>query len=340
MNSASIDQINSKVVTFGEVMMRLATPRNSRFPQTDLLQLTFGGGEANVAISLAYLGIEASHVTCFPDNLIGKAATQYLRRHWVNTSQIRYGGEEMGIYFLEQGAVHRSSTIVYDRSHSAFALADASIYDWEHILKGKDWFHWTGITPALSRMVAKSCLEAVKAANKFGITVSADLALRKGLWKNSEEASVILRELVNYSNVIIAGTRELDLLLDDTKGSLDEKVQKVQKLYPSVTVIADKDRKSRNASINTIKGMLWNGKRKITAKGLEVTHVVDRVGTGDAFAAGLIFGLLTMEKQEEALDFATAACALKHTIEGDANVVFEEEVMRLASGDTSGRIIR
>ncbi len=321
--------------------MRLAPPGHAKLSQTDSLNLTFGGGEANVAISLAYFGLQAQHVTCFPQNTLGKSATQFLRRHWVNTAKVKYSGNEIGIYFLEQGAVHRSSHVIYDRSYSAFAQADPTIYDWNEILKDADWFHWTGITPALSERSAQATLDALGVAKDLGIMVSADLALRKNLWKFSEDPIGSLQQLIEKTDVIIGGNRELAAI---GEGEVDEPYRdlasKVIDQFPNVKVIADKDRISKNASVNIIRGKLWNGHEEIITEPLEVTHIIDRVGTGDAFAAGLIYGLLEKATQQEALNFATAACALKHTIEGDANMVSVEEVDRLAGGDTSGRIIR
>lgn len=330
-----------KIVTFGEVMLRLAPTGHSKFSQTDHLQFTFGGGEANVAIALAYMGVKAQHVTCFPDNILGKTATQFLRRHWVNTSHVYYHGQEMGIYFLEQGAVHRSSAIVYDRSHSSFATTKSSIYQWKKILQTASWFHWTGITPALSQHTYDATIEAVKSARELDITISADLALRKNLWQYTKDPEGSLQRLVQFCDVIIAGSRELNMLLntEDNRPFMDQAKAVMQK-FPAIKLIADKERISKNASVNTIKGKLWNGKEEIYTEPLEVTHIIDRVGTGDAYAAGLIYGLLQEHNHLEALNFAVASCALKHTIEGDANMVTADEVYRLAGGDTSGRIIR
>jgi len=322
-------------------MMRLAPPGHAKLSQSDLLKFTFGGGEANVAISLAYFGMPAQHITCFPDNTLGRTATQFLRRHWVNTAEVRYAGDEIGIYFLEQGAVHRSSHVIYDRANSSFAKADPAIYDWETILKEAEWFHWTGITPALTEQAAQATLDAVKMAKQLGVTVSADLALRKNLWKFASDPVQLLGELIEHTDIVIGGKRELAAITGhEGEASFEELARKTIERFPNVQVVADKDRISKNASVNVIKGKLFNGQEMIVSEPLEVTHIIDRVGTGDAYAAGLIYGLIHKKSQQEAVDFATAACALKHTIEGDANMVGVEEVNRLASGDTSGRIIR
>nr|MBX2841606.1 sugar kinase [Flammeovirgaceae bacterium] len=290
-----------KIVTFGEVMMRLKPPGYAKFSQSDQLELTFGGGEANTAVSLAYFGMQAMHVTMFPDNLIGRSATQFLRRHWVNTSQVQYGGDEMGIYFLESGAVHRSSTVVYDRSHSAFANMLPDTFDWKEILKGADWFHWTGITPAISENTAATCLAAIKAANKLGVMVSADVTYRQKLWNYGKSPQEILPALVAGSDVIIAGSSDLRLLLE-TEESLkfSELAQKAMKTFPNIKKVADKDRESLNASHNTIRGKIWNGKEMLKTQVFDVTHIIDRVGTGDAYAAGLIYGLLHYPTDQEA----------------------------------------
>ena len=331
-----------KVVTFGEVMMRLKPPGYSKFSQTDHLNFTFGGGEANVAIALSYMGVQSCHVTCFPDNLIGKSAEQFLKRHWVDTAHVLYYGHEMGVYFLEQGAVHRSSTVVYDRVHSSFATAPASLYNWPKILDGAAWFHWTGITPAISEETLNACLSAIKEAKKNNIKVSADLTFRKSMWQYTSNAGELLAKLIDMCDVVITGRREVELVTGKAlkTDSFEEMADVFSTAFPYVEIIADKDRISKNASVNILKGKLWNNGKVNYTDPLEVTHIIDRVGTGDAYAAGLIYALINDMKGQDALDFATAACALKHTIEGDANMVSAEDVNRLASGDRSGRIIR
>lgn len=320
-------------------------PGYALFSQTDSLELTFGGGEANTAISLAYFGLKASHVTRFPDNAIGKAGAQFLRRHWLDTEDIVYGGQEMGIYFLEMGAVHRSSNIVYDRSHSAFAKVEPGMFNWEKILEGADWFHFTGITPALSQGAANACLEAAKAAKKSGITVSMDLGYRSNLWTYGKTPQQILPGLVAECDVIIASKSDiLDVFKGDGRGNSEYNFSTacnmLMEKFPHVKKVAHKKRKSVNASYNKISGKMWNGSKMLKTKKLEITFIVDRVGTGDAFAAGLIYGLMHFNDDLEALNFATAACALKHTVVGDANMVAVEDVKQLAEGDTSGKINR
>lgn len=333
-----------KVVTFGEVMMRLTPPGFAKISQTENLELTFGGGEANVAISLAYFGTKAYHVTQFPDNVVGKAATQFLRRHWVSTPYVYYGDSnlgDLGIYFHERGAVHRSSTVLYDRSNSSFAKLEPNTFDWERILRKKDWFHWTGITPALSAAAAQATKEALQTAKKLGVKVSCDLTYRDSLWQYGKSPKDVLPELISMTDVLMTGTREMVFFSDGTDDmSQLDLMRNFQKTYPNLEVIADKKRDSVNASLNALTGMLWDGEKEYVTKELSVTHIVDRVGTGDAFCSGLIHGLLNKGTKQEALDFAIAACALKHTIEGDANMVSVSDVDKLASGDSSGRIIR
>lgn len=325
-------------------MMRLMPPGYALFSQTDSLELTFGGGEANTAISLAYFGLKASHVTRFPDNAIGKAGAQFLRRHWLDTEDIVYGGQEMGIYFLEMGAVHRSSNIVYDRAHSAFANIKPQMFNWEKILDGASWFHFTGITPALSQGAADTCLEAIKMARNLGITVSMDLGYRSNLWNYGKTPQQILPELVAECDVVIAGKKDI---LEVLKGENFEEnlnfssaCNKLMQKFPNIKKVANKKRKSVNASYNKLSGKMWNGTSMLKTRKLEITFIVDRVGTGDAFAAGLIYGLMNYKEDQQALNFATAACALKHTVIGDANMVAVEDVKQLAEGDTSGKINR
>ncbi|UXP31769.1 sugar kinase [Reichenbachiella agarivorans] len=330
-----------KVVTFGEVMMRLTPPGYAKISQTETLELTFGGGEANVAISLAYFDLKAFHVTQFPDNTVGKAATQFLRRHWVATPYVTYGPMDLGIYFHERGAVHRSSTVLYDRANSSFANLDPSVYNWEEIFEDADWFHWTGITPAISENTLAATKQALLAAKKMGVKVSCDLTYRDSLWKYGKTPQEALPELIELTDVLMTGTREMILFSDGTEEMEQEDLMKnFQKTFPNLEIIADKKRDSINASLNALSGMMWDGQQIYQTKELSVTHIVDRVGTGDAFCAGLIYGLLTKEGNQHALDFAIAACALKHTIEGDANMVSVADVEKLVSGDSSGRIIR
>lgn len=331
-----------KIVTFGEVMMRLSPPGYAKFSQVTSLDIDYGGGEANVAIALAYMGMKACHVTRLPDNLIGKSVTQYLRHHWIDTDNILYGDSRMGLYFLEKGAVHRSSEVVYEREDSAFSKIEPEMIRWEEVLKGADWFHWTGITPAVSIGAAKSCLKAIKVANALGIMVSGDIHSRKSLWKYGLSQQEIIPDLVAGSNVVIASTYDMYDIFNIGKPDtgFETSAKALQKKFPLVQKVVDKDREVISASHNRIKGKMWNGKELLVTPFYDVTHIIDRVGTGDAYAAGLIYGLVNQKEDKQALKYAAATCALKHTVEGDANMVSEQDVEGLVQGDGLGIIKR
>ncbi|MDN5214903.1 sugar kinase [Fulvivirgaceae bacterium BMA12] len=335
---------NKKVVTFGEVMMRLSPPGHSKFSQASSLELAYGGGEANVAISLAYLGLHAAHVTRFPDNLIGRSATQFLRRHWLDTSMVIYGDQVIGKYFLEKGAVHRPSQVIYERDGSAFSKIEPGMVNWELFLKEADWFHWTGITPAISEGAAACCLEAIEVANRLGITVSADIHSRSSLWNYGKSQHEVMPDLIGGCDIVIGSEKDIcDIFHVDPEGNengFTEASRQLMKKCPRVKKVIDKNREMLSASHNRIQGKMWNGKDYFETPQLDVTHIVDRVGTGDAYAAGLIYGLLNFDDDLQTLKFATAACALKHTVEGDANMVSLENIQCLMHGDTAGRIIR
>lgn len=326
-------------------MMRLSPPGVAKFSQATNLELAYGGGEANVAISLAYLGLEAAHVTRFPDNLVGRSATQFLRHHWLDSSWVLYGDGLMGKYFLEKGAVHRSSQVVYERTDSAFARIQPEMVDWAAVFKDAHWFHWTGITPAISAGAAACCAEAIRVANEMGITVSADIHSRKNLWNYGKSQQEVIPELVAGCDVVIAGEKDMcEIFGYQVEGEKHEPFinasRDLMKQFSRVKRVFDKDREMVSASHNRIQGKMWNGQEFFKTSRLNVTHIVDRVGTGDAYAAGIIYGLLNYKDDYQALKFATAACALKHTVEGDANMVSVENVTELMEGNTSGKIIR
>ncbi len=334
--------MSKKVVTFGEVMMRFSPPGFAKFSQTTTVELAYGGGEANVAISLAYFGMDAFHVTCFPDNLIGRSATQYLRHHWLHTKYITYGAGRMGKYFLEKGAVHRASEVVYERDNSAFSKIEPGMFDWKKILRNADWFHWTGITPGISQGAADACREAIHAANEIGVPVSVDVHSRKNLWQYGKLKENVMPELVAGCDVVIASPYDMqeNLGVADEHDDLATASEKLVKVFPRVKKVVDKKREALSASHNRIKGYIWNGKEVLSSSSFDVTHIVDRVGTGDAYAAGMIYGLLNFDSDQKAVDFAAAACSLKHTVEGDSNVVSTQDVENLVEGNTSGRIKR
>ena len=331
-----------KLITFGEVMMRLSPPGYSKFAQATSLELVYGGGEANVAISCAYLGMKAAHVTRFPNNALGRAATQFLRKHWLSTEHVIYGGNMLGKYFLEKGAAHRSSEVIYEREGSAFSLIEPSMIDWQQALKGANWFHWTGITPAISEGAAKCCLEAIKTANKMGIKVSGDINSRDNMWKYGKIMQEVMPELVQNCDVVITSSRGIHEMFGVAapEDKFREASKKLMDKFPKIKKVVGKTRKSISASHQQIQGKMWNGEEYIKTETLNITPVIDRVGTGDAFASGLIYGLLHYDNDLQALNFASAACALKHTVPGDVNMVSLENVTSLMEGDTSGAIKR
>lgn len=344
-----------KIVTFGEIMLRLATPGYLRFSQTNELSATFGGGEANVAVSLANYGMEAEFVTRLPENDIAAACVKDLHKHGVKTDHIVYGGDRMGIYFLETGAVARASKVVYDRAHSAISEIMPGMIDWEHVLDGADWFHWTGITPAISQGAADVCLEAIQTANRLGIPVSCDLNYRKNLWKYGKKASEVMPDLVAGCDIILGNEEDAEKVfgikpegfdVTATAGEVNAAefesvcIQLMQR-FPRARKVIITLRGSINANHNTWGGVLYDGKQLFQSPRYDITHIVDRVGGGDSFMGGLIYGLLTYpQDDQQALNFAVAASCLKHTIYGDYNEVTVKEVENLMKGDGSGRVSR
>ncbi len=344
-----------KVVTFGEIMLRLATPGYLRFTQASEYTATFGGGEANVAVSLANYGIPSDFVTRLPENDIAKACVMDLRKYGVGTSDIIYGGSRLGIYFLETGAVARASKVIYDRANSAIAEIKPGMIDWEKVFEGAQWFHWTGITPALSQGAADACLEAIQVANKLGITVSCDLNYRKNLWKYGKKASEVMPALVEGCDVILGNEEDAEKVFGikpegfdvtatagEVKAAEFESVcTQLMKRFPRAKKVIITLRGSINANHNTWGGVLYDGKQLFASRRYDITHIVDRVGGGDSFMGGLIYGLLTYTGDDQkALEFAVAASCLKHTIYGDFNQVSVEEVEKLMGGDASGRVSR
>ena len=343
-----------KVVTFGEIMLRLATPGYTRFIQSNNLNATFGGGEANVAVSLANYGIPVDFITRLPQNDIADWCISDLRKYNVGTNQIIRGGERVGIYFLETGAVARPSKVVYDRAHSSIAEVKPGMFNWKEILKDATWFHWTGITPAISQGAADACLEAIKTANEMGITVSTDLNYRKNLWNYGKTASEVMAALVEGCDVILGNEEDAEKVfgikpegfdVEQTGGEVNasefESVckQMMQK-FPRAKKVIITLRGSINANHNTWGGCLYSDKL-YQSKRYDISHIVDRVGGGDSFMAGLIYGQLRYpDDDQKALDFAVAASCLKHTIYGDFNLVTVKEVENLMEGDGSGRVVR
>ena len=336
-------------------MLRLATPDYQRFIQSNQLIATFGGGEANVAVSLANYGISADFVTRLPKNDIAEWCISDLRKYNVGTQNILRGGDRMGIYFLETGAVARASKVIYDRSNSSIAEVQPGMFDWKMIFKDAQWFHWTGITPALSQGAANACLEAIRIANELGITVSCDLNYRKNLWKYGKPASEIMPALVEGCDVILGNEEDAEKVfgihpegfdVSQTGGEVDalefESVCKqLMNKFPRAKKVIITLRGSINANHNTWGGCLYAGGKLYQSRRYDITHIVDRVGGGDSFMGGLIYGLISFpDNNQRALDFAVAASALKHTIYGDFNLVTVSEVEQLMKGDGSGRVSR
>lgn len=339
----------SKVITFGEVMLRLAPNGYNRFFQNDQLQATFGGGEANVAVSLANFNVDTAYVTKVPDNAIGQGAVAALRGFGVDTSKIVYGGERLGIYFLEKGASQRGSVCIYDRAHSAIQEAQPSDFDWNSIFDGAEWFHFTGITPALGQNLVEICRQACIAAKEKGLKVSCDLNYRGKLWTR-DEARLAMSELCRYVDVCIANEEDAKDVFGIEADNTDIYCGKLDKNgYKSVADQLKKQfgfekvaitlRTSISANDNDWAGMLYDGQEFYFSREYHL-HIVDRVGGGDSFGAGLIYALLNRKSMQETIEFAVAASALKHSIEGDFNRVSVAEVEKLAAGDSSGRVQR
>jgi len=341
---------STKVVTFGEIMLRLSTPMHQRFVQASQFDIHFGGGEANVAVSLAQFGIDSYYVTRLPENEMGEAALNSLRKYGVKTDFIVRGGERLGIYFLETGASQRPSKVIYDRSRSAIAEIAPGMVNWADVFKGTNWFHMSGITPALSQGAAETAIDAVKNAKQKGVTVSCDLNYRKKLW-SSELAEKTMSLVMQHVDVVIANEEDAEMVFgikasgaDVHSGKLDASRyqsvgEQLMKRFPGVKSVAITLRESISASDNNWSGVFWDGK-KFHQSNKYSMRIVDRVGGGDAFAAGLIYGMLNEKSTQETLEFATASSCLKHTIPGDFNHVSVSEVLALMKEGGSGRVQR
>ena len=341
-----------KIVTMGEIMLRLSTPNNEKFIQADEFDINYGGGEANVAVSCANYGHKAEFVTAVPDNEIGECAVAALRKYGVQVDHIAKCGERLGIYYLETGAAMRPSKVVYDRAHSSISTATAADFDFDAIFEGADWFHFTGITPAVSDAAAVLTEEALKAAKKHGVTVSCDLNFRKKLW-SSEKAQKVMRNLMQYVDVCIGNEEDAELVLGYKPGKTDVTHGELELAgYKSIFEQMTRDfhfkyaisslRVSHSASDNGWSACIYNGETGefYHSKSYRISPIVDRVGGGDSFAGGTICGFLDGKDWKAALEFGVAASALKHTIPGDFNLVSRKEVEALAGGDGSGRVQR
>jgi 2-dehydro-3-deoxygluconokinase len=348
--------MSNRIVTFGEVMLRLKSPGSERLLQSPILEATFGGGEANVAVSLAQFGQQVAFVSALPANPIANACISFLRGKGVDVNGILRQGERMGTYYYEAGANQRPSTVVYDRQHSSIMEASPEAYDWSRLLDGAGWFHITGITPALSANAARVAMQAVESAHRMGLTVSCDYNYRKNLWKYGKSAGEVMRELVQNVDIGIANEEDcqyaLGIALDDGQwkkeleaGELEperyrELCERVFESFPNLKIQAITLRSSHSADHNGWAACLHDRKDFFVSRRYDVTDIVDRVGTGDSFAAGLIHALTVGMPTSDALEFATAASCLKHSIPGDMNFCSVEEVNALMSGAGSGRIRR
>jgi len=343
----------TKFVTFGEIMMRLAPPAALRFGQARSFDVIYGGGESNVAVSLVNYGLEAEFVTRLPANDLGEACLQYLRQYDVGVRHVVRGGERLGIYFMENGAVMRGSKVIYDRAGSSFATIRPGMLDWSAIFADAGWFHWTGITPAISEGAAQACLEAVQTARQAGLTVSCDLNYRAKLWKWGRSAGEVMPELVSQCDLAIGNEEDAEKVFgiraehaDVTAGKVDaghyrSVCEKLAERFPRLKKIAITLRGSLSASHNTWSAILWDCGELFTTPVYDITHIVDRVGAGDSFMGALIYGLVPYPTDSQrALDFAVAASALTHTIYGDFNLASVAEVEKLIQGDASGRVSR
>jgi 2-dehydro-3-deoxygluconokinase len=343
-----------KVVTFGEIMVRLGAPDYLKLIQANRFDVSYAGAEANVAVSLANYGLETDYITCLPDNPIAERCIMDLRGHKVGVDHIQRTGKRIGILYLETGSNARPSKVYYDREDSSIATVAPSSIDWKEILKDAKWFHWTGITPALSANAAAECLKAIKTANELGVTVSCDINYRGNLWKYGKTAAEVMPEMVAGSDIILGneedcekvfGIKPKDFDAAKTNGNVDQSsflsvCQQMMERFSRCKKMVVTLRGAINANHNTWGGVLYNGKELIESRRYDITDIVDRVGGGDSFMGGLIFGLLHYNDDRKALEFATAASCLKHTLKGDYNWVTVQEVENLMGGDASGRVKR
>lgn len=332
-----------KIVTFGELIMRLSPPENRKLQQSNSLNFFFGGTELNVAASLSNFGLDVQFVTTVSDDLVGEAALASVRQYGINTSAIQKNEHPLGLYFLEVGSGMRSSKISYNRLQGSFAHIQPEQFNWEEIFKDCSYFHWTGISPAISENAFQTLLQTLKIAQQKGITITADPAYRSNLWNYGRKGPEALRELIGLSTIFIGGVNEINEILEtafpsNENGFIDAS-KKLMELCPTIEKVFDKVRTGVSASWQKVYGRAWTGTEYIISKELEIKDVIDRIGTGDAYAAGLIYGLIHFDNQK-ALNFANAACALKHSILGDANLVNVEDVLEVVHGKVNGKIKR
>jgi len=329
-----------KVITLGDIMMRLSPPGHQRLGQARTFEINYGGSEANVSVALAQWGVASAHVTKLPAHELGANVIQHLRASGVDTDHIALGGERLGLYFLEHGANQRSSKVVYDRFHSSFAEAQPGDFNWSAIFQDAQLFHWGGITPALSSNAAAICFAAVREARKLGLTISADINYRRNLWNYGKNAVDVMPSLIAESDIVLGGLTDFDNCMGIQANDFSVACEQVQKKFPSVKIIINTERESLNTTHNRLHGLLWDGKALHRSKQYDVYPVIDRVGSGDAFMAGYIFCALAGWPLQERVEFATAACVLKHTVPGDVNQASVEEVTMLMKDINVGKLLR
>lgn len=334
----------NKIVTFGEVLLRLSPPNNLRFEQTPSFNAVYGGSEFNVALSLAKFGQNVKFISRLPENKIADCSILEMCKYGIDTNHILRGGDRLGLYYMEIGAGLRGSQVVYDRQYSAMASLEKGMIDWKTVFKDTSWFHWSGITAGISEGAAAACLEAVEVAEKMGLTISTDFNYRANLWKYGKRPSEVMESIVAKCNVVLAGDYACAQYFDiHPHGHKDKNLslaEQLQERFPKLKHIAITQRENINASHNNWLAVLYSNTKLITSKTYTITDIVDRIGAGDSFMAGLIYGLSNYEDTQKALDFAVAASALKHTIAGDANLATIEEIENLVAGDISGRVKR
>jgi len=345
--------MNTKIITFGEILLRLGTPLHQRFSQALSLEVAYGGSEANVAVSLSGFGVKSEFVTRLPQNEFGQNALMSLKMHGVGGEHIIWGGKRLGIYFLEKGAMNRPSKIVYDRGNSSFSEIQPGMIDWDHVFDGISWLHWSGITPAISNSAAAVCSEAINVALKKDVFISCDLNFRKSLWQYGARPEEVMDELLKGCDLIISNEEDAEKYFnikpeknDILKGKIDDQSyesvgRQLCRRFPKVKKVVFSLRSSNSADDNSWSGVMWDGKVLIKSQVYRMTNIVDRIGGGDSFAAGLIYGFINFpENNQQILDYAVAASSLKHSIHGDFNLCTVEEVMSVINGDSSGRIQR
>ena len=334
-----------KVITFGEIMGRLSPAGYGRITQAQSLNITYGGGEANVAGGLAHIGFPAEHVTCFPNNELGKAAAGYYRQVGVDMSHTVYQEGRLGLYFVEFGAAMRPSKVTYDRADSAFANLTPADFNWKEIFTGAGWFHWTGITPAISEAAATALRAALKEAKAQGLTISADVNYRKNLWQYGKSVKEVMPDLIAQCDIIVCGKGDAEDILDivpngSQKSGWHDICIQIKERFPNIKKIINTKRGQISASQNNLSATSFDGKKVLKSETVEISQIVDRIGGGDAFMAGYIYGNLVLGDEAKSLAFGVAASALKHTIEGDINLSTIDEIQTVMAGDITGRLKR